>query len=102
VWLMAALFRKREHLLHGKVFAPFVKTGQQALPAFLMGMALSHVAGMAMDVLGRSVISTVLVNAAGMLWIILTAYTVEWFKSQPWRMKPTSAGMVRAAGGVLS
>jgi hypothetical protein len=101
-WLMTALFRKREHLLHGKVFAPLVKTGQQALPAFLMGMAMSHVAGMAMDVLGRSIISTVLVNAAGMLWIIMTAYTVEWFKSQPWRMKPTPGGAVRTAEGVLS
>ena len=99
--LMAALFKNREHLLREKWSAPLVKTGQQALPAFLMGMALSHVAGMAMDVLGRSIFCTILVNAAGMLWIIMTAYVSEWFKSQPWRVKPAPGSAMRTAGVAL-
>jgi hypothetical protein len=101
-WLMAALFRNREHILQGKWCTPLVKTGQQALPAFLMGMALSHVAGMAMDVFGRSAVCTLLVNAAGMAWIIATAYAVEWFKSKPWRMKPTEQHVMRSVEGILS
>lgn len=87
-YLMVAIFKNRERLLQGKIFAPFVKTGQQALPAFLMGMVLAHVAGMAMDVLGRTLLVTVLLNATGMVLIIMTAYVTEWFKSQPWRAKP--------------
>jgi hypothetical protein len=87
-YLSAAVFKNREHLLQRKMFAPFIKTGQQALPVFLMGMVLAHVAGMAMDELGRTALPTVFINVMGAFLIIMTAYTTEWFKSQPWRAKP--------------
>jgi hypothetical protein len=86
-YFMVALFKGRESLLERRMFAPFVKTGQQALPSFLVGMALSNVAGMALDVSGRTILCTLTANAAGMLVIIMTAYTAEWFKAQPWRKK---------------
>lgn len=86
-YLMATFLKGREAILEGKLLAPFVKTGQQALPVFLVGMALSHIAGMMLDVSGRTILYTLMANAAGMGGIIMTAYTAEWFKSQPWRKK---------------
>jgi hypothetical protein len=86
-YLMVALFKGREHILHGRLAIPFIKTGQQALPVFLTGMFLSIAAGMALDVWGRSVPDTVAVNAAGIAFLTLTGYVTQWFKSQPWRGK---------------
>jgi hypothetical protein len=94
-YLTVALFNGRQQQLQGRLAAPFVKSGQQALPVFLAGMVLSHVAGMSLDVLGRSIPSTVVVNAAGIVFLILTAYTVAWFKSQPWRVKKASLAVVK-------
>jgi hypothetical protein len=84
-YLMVFLLKSREHALKGKISTPFVKTGQQALPVFVTGMALSVLAGVALDVWGRGFVSITVVNAAGMGILILTAYVVAWFKSQPWR-----------------
>jgi hypothetical protein len=86
-YLMVVLFKGREQSLHGRPAAPFVKTGQQALPVFLSGMALSFIAGMALDLWGRTVFSVVMVNAAGIIFLILEAYVLAWFKSEPWKVK---------------
>ncbi|RJR32372.1 MAG: OpgC domain-containing protein [Desulfobacteraceae bacterium] len=95
-YLMVVLFKGRERTLERRTAAPLVKTGQQALPAFLVGMVLSHLAGMMLDVFGRSLFWTLIVNAAGMVMIVLTAYTSEWFKSQPWRKKAGPAALPNA------
>jgi hypothetical protein len=84
-YLAAALLKDREQILERKLAAPLVKTGQQSLPVFLTGMALSYVAGMALDELGRNILTTALVNAVGVASLILLAYLMAWFKSQPWR-----------------
>jgi hypothetical protein len=84
-YLSMAILKGREHVLHRKWAAPFVKTGQQALPVFLVGIAMSFLGGMALDVWGRSIPKTIVVNAAGMFLLILAAAMVAWFKSQPWR-----------------
>jgi hypothetical protein len=55
------------------------------LPVFLTGIAMSFSAGMALDVWGRSIPKTVVVNAVGIGLLVLTAYIVAWFKSEPWR-----------------
>jgi hypothetical protein len=89
-YLAVTLLRGREHVLQSKVAAPIVKTGQQALPVFLTSMALSHLAGMVLDVWGRSVWTAVVVNLSGFAFLMLTAYVVAWFKSQPWRGEETS------------
>jgi hypothetical protein len=86
-YLMVVLFKGREQALHGRFAAPFVKTGQEALPVFLTGMAVSFVTGMVLDLLGRSFPSVVAVNAAGMIFLILEAYVLAWFKSEPWKGK---------------
>jgi hypothetical protein len=88
-YLMVALFKGREHVLHGRLAAPFVKTGQQALPVFLTGMALSFIVGMGLDLWGRTWFSVVVVNAAGIVFLILEAYVLAWFKSEPWKGKET-------------
>ena len=84
-YLSVAILKGRERLLHRKWAAPFVKTGQQALPVFLVGIAMSFLGGMALDVWGRSIPKTIAVNAAGMFLLMLVATMVAWFKSQPWR-----------------
>jgi hypothetical protein len=86
-YLMVMLFKGREQVLHGRLAAPFVKTGQQALPVFLTGMALSYIVGMALDLWERTWFSVVVVNAAGIVFLILEAYVLAWFKSEPWKGK---------------
>jgi hypothetical protein len=86
-YLATALLKGREHIFKSNFAAPFIKTGQQALPVFLSGMALSVLAGMALDVIRRNMLSIVLVNGAGIGILMLIAYLVSWFKSQPWRPK---------------
>jgi hypothetical protein len=90
---LSVLFLKgREHVLSGKLAAPLVKTGQQALPVFVTGMSLSFLAGMALDVWGRGVVSIAVVNATGIGVLMLFAYVVAWFKSQPWRNPNRTGG----------
>jgi hypothetical protein len=96
-YLMVFLFKGREQVLKGKIAAPFVKTGQQPLPVFVTGMTLSIVAGMALDVWGRGIASVTVVNGLGLGMLILTAYVIAWFKSQPWRKPVRATG---PAGGV--
>jgi hypothetical protein len=86
-YLAAALLKGREHILKSNLAGPFVKVGQQSLSVFLSGMALSVLAGMALDVIHRNILNIVLVNGAGMGILMLIAYLIAWFKSQPWRAK---------------
>ncbi len=72
------------------------KVGQQSLAIFLAGMVLAQVAGMVLDLTGRTVATTALVNLAGFGILIITAYTTAWFKSQPWR-KPAAGHGATAA-----
>ena len=90
-YLMVVLFKGREQVLHGRLAAPFVKTGQQALPVFLTGMALSFIVGMVLDLWGRTLFSVTVANVAGIVFLILEAYVVAWFKSEPWRVKEAGA-----------
>ena len=90
-YLMIVLLKGRERVLHGRLAAPFVKTGQQALPVFLTGMALSFIVGMVLDLWGRSLFSVAVANVAGIVFLILGAYVLAWFKSEPWRGKEAGA-----------
>jgi hypothetical protein len=95
-YLAVFLLKGREHVLKAKLASPFVKTGQQALPVFVTGMSLSFLAGMALDVWGRGIVSIAVVNAAGIGVLILTAYVVAWLKSQPWRNPNRARGPAQA------
>jgi hypothetical protein len=84
-YLTVRLLKGREDSLHSRYAAPVVMSGQQALPVFLMGIAMSFSAGMALDVWGRSILKTIAVNTAGIGLLMVAAYIVAWFKSEPWR-----------------
>jgi len=83
-YLAVAVLKGREYILHKRFAAPLVKTGQQALPVFITGIAMSFMGGMALDVWGRGVPKTLVVNAIGIALLVLAAIVVAWFKSQPW------------------
>jgi hypothetical protein len=101
-YLVLFLLRGRFGFLKSKIAAPFVKTGQQSLVVFLSGMALAHVAGMTLDVWGRTLLSTCVVNAAGIVILMVIAYVAAWFKSQPWRggVKKGPEGLPALPGGI--
>lgn len=84
-YLSVTLLKGHEDSLRSRYAAPIVRSGQQALPVFLTGIAMSFLAGMALDVWGRSIPKTVVVNAVGIGLLVLTAHIVAWFKSEPWR-----------------
>jgi hypothetical protein len=84
-YLTVTLLKGHEDSLRSRYAAPIVRSGQQALPVFLTGIAMSFLAGMALDVWGRSIPKTVVVNAVGIGLLVLTAHIVAWFKSEPWR-----------------
>jgi len=91
-YLSVFFLKGREHVVRGKVAEPLVVTGQQALPVFVTGMTLSLLAGMALDVWGRGFVSIAVVNAAGIGILMLFAYVMAWFKSQPWRNQTQTGG----------
>ncbi|KIN70924.1 Membrane protein [Sulfitobacter noctilucae] len=64
-----------------------LKVGQQSLAVFVFSMFTARFLGFVMDVLGRDVVTTLLVNLAGCASLVAVAYGAGWFKSQPWRVK---------------
>ena len=68
-----------------RCLAVILKVGQQSLAAFVVSMFTARLMGFGMDVLGRDTGTVLLVNLAGALVLVATAYGAGWFKSQPWR-----------------
>ncbi len=67
--------------------AAIMKVGQQSLAVFITSMFLARVLGFAFDVVGSTYLTQTLVNIAGCLILIATAYGAGWFKSQPWKAR---------------
>ncbi|MEX2520220.1 MAG: OpgC domain-containing protein [Paracoccaceae bacterium] len=61
------------------------KVGTQSLAVFMTSIVLSRFNGWWLDVVGRDIWTTAVVNLTGFAILIATAYLVGWFKSQPWR-----------------
>ncbi len=81
------------------------KVGQQSLAIFLASMVLAQASGAILDVIGRSVLTTAATNLAGFAILVAIAYTVAWFKSQPWKASPkpvTDAAADRRQAEALS
>ncbi len=70
-----------------QVLKVILKVGQQSLAVFIVSMFTARVMGFVMDLTGRSVTETLLVNLGGAMILVATAYGAGWFKSQPWRVK---------------
>lgn len=87
-WVLAGPGGERLHVKTG-ILSFFVriihKVGQQALATFIAGMFMAQFFGMVLDVVGRTQINFAFVNFSGFLCLIATAYTVAWFKKQPWK-----------------
>ncbi|MGC1486907.1 MAG: OpgC domain-containing protein [Albidovulum sp.] len=67
--------------------AVIVTVGQQSLAVFVFSMFAAVLLAALFDVVGRSNISMVWVNALGFGLITAAAYAAAWFKKKPWAMK---------------
>ena len=61
-----------------------VMIGRQSLGTFMASLIVARVAGVALDLVGRSAGPVALVNLAGLACVVLAAMVVGWFKSAPW------------------
>jgi len=84
-YVCLSLLEGRRHWLHNAFVRPIVKVGQQALATFLLSLSLGWSAGMLLDATGRNALTVSLVNFVCFGIMIGVAYSVSWFKSQPWR-----------------
>lgn len=84
-YLALAIVNPRLDALRSDWAKPVVTVGQNSLAVFLLGMGLSRVAGVALDLIGRSTATFALVNLAGLAIIIGFAYWCTLLKKQPWR-----------------
>lgn len=66
-----------------------LRVGQQSLAVFITSMFTARLMGFMLDVVGRGIAMTLLVNLFGFVVLIGVAYGAHWFKSQPWRVKVT-------------
>jgi hypothetical protein len=73
--------------LRGRLAAPVILVGQQALPVFLWSMALAFALGMVLDAVGRSWITVPLANLGGFASLIAVAALAGYVKAQPWRRR---------------
>jgi hypothetical protein len=82
----------RPAMLTGALARPFVKLGQQALPVFFAGMALSHLGGIAMAVYGSDPEDQIAVHAIGVAGLFAVARIAAYVKNAPWKSgaKPPS------------
>ena len=69
----------------GALLAMILKVGQQSLAVFVFSMFFARLSGFVMDQIGRGTWSMTLANLVGFAALIAVAYTVSWFKAQPWR-----------------
>lgn len=62
-----------------------LKVGQQSLAVFVFSMVAARMIGFILDQTSRTGLQVWTANLIGFCMIIAVAYTVGWFKSQPWR-----------------
>lgn len=69
-----------------RAVAPVIrKVGTQSLAVFLASLVLARFNSWWLDVIGRDVWTQLLVNGTGFTALVAVAYTVSWFKGEPWR-----------------
>jgi hypothetical protein len=61
-----------------------VMIGRQSLGTFMASLIVARIAGVTLDLVGRSAGPVALVNIAGLACVVLAAVIVGWFKSAPW------------------
>ena len=102
-YLCIAAVNRWPVIVHHRIARPLIQCGQQALSVFATSMALSYVAGMALDQLGTAAPTVLLVNVAGFIILYGVARLAALIKSEPWRKppspKPTEEGARREGEG---
>lgn len=84
-YVALAIVNGREHLLRSDWVKPIITVGQNSLAVFLLSMGLARIAGMVLDLIGRSDLSFALINLSGMAVLIGFAYWCTFLRKQPWR-----------------
>lgn len=80
--------------LGGRLTAPIMLVGQQALPVFLWSMAFAFVLGMVLDRVGRDWLAVASANLVGFATLVAVAALARLVRAQPWRQRE---GRVRLA-----
>ena len=80
----------RAQLVWAWLVKQITKVGQQSLAVFVFSMAFARLLGFAYDQIGRNFFTMTIGNLIGFALLIAVAYSVAWFKSQPWRKKAVS------------
>ncbi len=88
-WLFAALLESRRSTLYDGPWKPILTVGQQSLTTFLTGIILAALGGVALDLMGRGVVPTALVNITGCALLVATAYAARAIKASLKTPKPT-------------
>ncbi|WP_116085657.1 OpgC family protein [Tropicimonas sp. IMCC34011] len=76
--------------LWGGLRAAIVRVGQRSLAVFVFSMALSRIAGLVLDVTGRTPLLVLAVTIAGCTLMVGVAYGTGWLMSEPWRKRTSS------------
>lgn len=61
-----------------------VMIGRQSLGTFMASLIFARIAGVTLDLVGRSAGPVALVNIVGLTCVVAAAIIVGWFKSAPW------------------
>jgi len=61
-----------------------VMIGRQSLGTFMASLIVARIAGVTLDLVGRTAGPVALVNIAGLTCVVVAAIIVGWFKSAPW------------------
>lgn len=72
--------------------------GRQALAVFMTGIILAQLMGLALDLMGRDLVTLAIVNLVGFAVLVAAAWVTEWYRNPPWRRgeprKPHVAAVV--------
>lgn len=80
VVLVAIHVRADAHFLVSAWARPLVRCGQQSLEIFCLGILLSALGHFALSEYGYGIANQLVVNAIGILVMILTAWLIDWYK----------------------
>jgi hypothetical protein len=95
-YLAVILLHDRKAVLGQRWAAPFIRAGQHSLPVFMFSLALSYMAGMVLDQIGREPLQSILVSTGGIGLLFCSAYILVWFKSKPWQISAAQTDSSRA------
>jgi hypothetical protein len=73
------------HRLTGRLVDLVQLVGRQALAVFVSGVIVAQFMGLALDLLGRDLLTLALVNLAGFAVLVGVAAVAEWYRNPPWQ-----------------